>query len=233
MNLLALDTSTMIHSVSTVRSDRQAVSRTFHAGKGHTASLLSSIKAVLTENDLSPAQLDLAAVGLGPGSFTGLRIGVAAIKAFCYATETAVLGVSSLAALAQRGGSSPSLVLTAVDARKKEVYGALWRLDSDSVPTEIVKTGTYSATELSKLTSEVGEPIEGLGSGFDAYRKIFEDTLGDQLTTGPQDRWHPLAANIAGLAKLAFAARGADRLIELEPAYIRPSEAELNWKGKP
>ena len=233
MHVLALDTSTMIQSVATVRSNGHAVSRTFHAGKGHTASLLSSISAVLADNDLRPEQLGLAAIGLGPGSFTGLRIGVAAIKAFCYTTGTPVVGVSSLAALARRGAPRSELVLTAVDARKKEVYGALWRVAAGTAPVEIVKTSTYSAAELSRLTSQVSEPIEGLGTGIDVYSEIFEDTLGNQLTVGPQDMWHPLAADIADLAIMAFSERGADPLVELEPAYIRPSEAELNWKGKP
>ena len=95
MHVLALDTSTMVQSVAVLRSDGRHEERTFHAGKGHTASLLTSIDRVLQAAKLKPRDIELAAVGIGPGSFTGLRIGVAAIKAFCFATGAKPVGVSS------------------------------------------------------------------------------------------------------------------------------------------
>ena len=232
MHVLALDTSTMIQSVAAIHSDGRSEERTFHAGKGHTASLLTSIDRVLRSLDLSPNDIDLAAVGLGPGSFTGLRIGVSAIKAFCFSTSAKPIGCSSLAVMAAGVRDAAATILTVTDARKREVYAAAWKHSEGSAPSQLVPPSTFAPTDFVDLVAELDPPFIGVGNGFLPYSEILQQGLGDRLNWLDERSWGPRATVLGELAKLQYDLRGADDLETLEPRYFRPSEAEMNWKGE-
>lgn len=232
MHVLALDTSTMIQSVAAIRSDGRHEERTFHAGKGHTASLLTSIDRVLDAVDLTPRDIEIAAVGVGPGSFTGLRIGVAAIKSFCFATGAHPVGVSSLAVMAAgvRDGSAAT-ILTVTDARKKEVYGAAWRPHDGTLQAPLITADTFAPAELVAQASGLSAPYVGVGNGFATCGDILQNGLGSDLVWLEKHLWGPSATVLGELARLQYDLKGPDKLEGLEPSYIRLSEAELNWKG--
>ncbi len=237
--ILALDTSTLTQTVFAANGPERRASRTFHAKRGHTSSLLTSLEAALTEVGLDKRGLDLVAVGLGPGSFTGLRIGVSAAKALCFATQTPIVGVSSLAAMAlgARGGHETGevWVATATDARKREVYGALWAVGDDRGPRAVLPEETwdpaaFAAAVAERASGSSAPPLLGAGSGFAQYASVFEAALGARLDLLPSERWFPHAEAVAELGVARAREAGPDALASLEPRYVRPSDAELNWK---
>lgn len=241
--ILALDTSTLTQTVYAANGPERRATRTFEAKRGHTSSLLQSVEAVLAEVGLDKRGLDLVAVGLGPGSFTGLRIGVSAAKALCFATRTPVVGVSSLAAMAlgARSSAEPSeavWVATATDARKREVYAALWAVHGTGVPEALLAEDTwdpaaFAAAVAERAAGSSAPPLLGAGSGFAQYASVFEGALGGRLHLLPSERWFPHAEAIATLGVARVRESGPDALGALEPRYIRPSDAELNWKEPP
>ncbi len=210
----------------------QVAERTFHAGKGHTSSLLLSVEAVLDESGIGIRDVDLIVVGLGPGSFTGLRIGVSAAKALAFATQTDIVGVDSLAALADGVALAEppegAIVVTATDARKREVYAAAWRL-GEAAPEALVAPNTFSPAALWERLASLEGPLVLTGNGFDVYRESFDNAFGARSTQLEEPFWWPRATRVARLGALRYAAVGATPVNELEPHYIRPSQAEESW----
>jgi tRNA threonylcarbamoyladenosine biosynthesis protein TsaB len=231
MKILALDTSTFVSSVAL--ADGEEIVRTEDSRvTTHSEQLLPMIDRVL--GGLAPKDLDLIACGGGPGSFTGLRIGLATAKGLAYALGKPLVLVSSLAALALDAGAGD--VLAVLDARKREVYAGLFRVrgvDSrqsrvDS-PDPYCRLWTVDCAPLKAETvispSRLREYAERddlivVGDGAIAY----PDEAGrcGRLAGG---RATPGAAAIARLAL----ARGTvqNELVTGEPTYIRPSEAEI------
>lgn len=228
MRILALDTSTMVQTVAATDGAGRTEERTFHAGRGHTSSLLTSITRVLEALELTARDIELGVVGVGPGSFTGLRIGLSAVKAFCFATGIPIVGVNSLRAIAA-GVTADATVLTATDARKREIYAAAWACAPESLPQPLVATNTFAPPDFARQCAGLEGPLVGLGNGFAAYSDAFA-SLGDRLTLAPDSDWWPQASVLARLGQARYTQSGGDDLGSLEPTYIRPSEAEINWK---
>jgi tRNA threonylcarbamoyladenosine biosynthesis protein TsaB len=184
---------------------------------------------VLTHAGVKLAELDLLAVGIGPGSFTGVRIGVATAKGLALAEGKPLVGVTSLRALARGMGHGAGLAVPVLDAHKGEVYCAAYARDEGTGLVEVVAPFHALPAEAAQhLRSQM--PQERLwlaGDGLDRYGQAFLDPLGKLVQRSPRFCDVPRAACLGHEAASIFERAGAPDLAELEPLYLRPSDAKL------
>jgi tRNA threonylcarbamoyladenosine biosynthesis protein TsaB len=218
MRVLALDTATLCASVALLDGELVRAAGDAHADT-HSEQLLPLIDRVLAEAGLRPADLDLVACGAGPGSFTGLRIGLATAKGLAFALGRPLVLVSSLAALAwpERGRA----VLALLDARKHELYAGVFA--EDGAPLAAERVLPPDRLEEHARAAAGGRPLVVVGDGALAYPEVAA-RAGTVLAGA---RATPDARAVAALAAAQLAAGGAADLYTAAPTYIRASEAEI------
>jgi tRNA threonylcarbamoyladenosine biosynthesis protein TsaB len=226
--ILAIDTATPCSSVALTIGEPHdgelMASLSLNSKVTHSRRLLSGVDWLLSENSIDITDIDGLAIGLGPGSFTGLRIGMATVKGMAAAMNKPLLGVSTLDALAfSCSGDKPLCVL--LDARKKEVYRRWYRPDDQGVYRS---TGTISAVTPQELVQEVTENSLMVGDGLLSYEEIFRDSLGERVTMAPLVLHYPSAAAIGFLACEALQRGETLDLESAVPLYVRASDAELS-----
>ena len=123
MKILGIDTSTPIGSVALIDGENIVAEHTLNIVQAHSSRLMPAIDNVLKWGNITPDALDGCAVGIGPGSFTGIRIGVATAKSLCYAVDKPIVGVSTLEAIAYNLRWTDGIVCPILDARRSEIYG--------------------------------------------------------------------------------------------------------------
>lgn len=225
MITLALDTATRDCAVALLDGER-VLAEAREPAASHSLSLLPVCERLLKEAGLAAGALEAIAVGVGPGSFTGVRIGLSVAKALAFALGLPLAGVSTLRALAQGGAGLGPIVCPTVDALKGEVYTALYRAEAGLV--ELEPPAARSPADLGQALARFGLPAVLLGSGALRYRQEFERALGPLLCIPAEDELHRLRAAFVGRQGLQKLAAGqADDPHTLEPTYCRLSEAEL------
>jgi tRNA threonylcarbamoyladenosine biosynthesis protein TsaB len=220
MRLLALDTATFVASVAVWKDGAIVAAGDAHADT-HSEKLLPLVDALLRQAGLAPADLDGVACGAGPGSFTGLRIGLATAKGLGFALGKPLVLVSSLAALAAGGVDFGQPVLAMLDAKKREVYAGLFAPDLTPIGAEVVLPPAKLAEHARALAA--GRELVVVGDGAAAYPEVAA-ACGRVLEGA---RRTPDARAIAALAARRLAAGETDNLAVAAPTYIRASEAEI------
>lgn len=225
MKLLTLDTSTSICSFALTEADNLVAEQTIAAGKGTAARLLPAITSLVRDAGWSFDEIDAFGVTIGPGSFTGLRVGIATVKGLAMAHDKPVAGISSLATLAMNLAWAACPVCTLFDARKKEVYAAVYAVSDEPRPLlpEVV-------IEPERLLDQIDGPTIFIGEGAVRYRELISDRLGVYAHFAPSHLHWPRAAAGAELVRRQLAAGNGTLPALLTPLYIRPSEAELARK---
>ena len=212
MRVLGIDTSTTTASLAIVGPER-TVSKDYVVAERRSSDLLVGIDALCKELGLAPAELDAIAIGAGPGSFTGLRIGMATAKGIAFAAGKPLWAVSSLAALAS--GQPATTRCAVLDARRGEVFAGCYR-DGELVGDErLVAPSELCAWAESQL--EAG--VRFVGDALDKYPELA--ALADRWTFGTPSAVH--------VARLASTGPRLDVLTSGAPAYIRASEAEIRY----
>ena len=229
MKVLSIDTSTMLGGVAVIDRHSGLVAETrLNVKTTHSERLMTVIDRVLAGSELSLSDIDVFAVAIGPGSFTGLRICLSTIKGLSYATGKPVVTVPTLEALAWNFPYSRYPVCSLLDARKGEVYAAVFKWERGGFERMIDDTSVKPGDLLRQLEGE----IIFAGEGVSIYRdKILEVMQGRALIATPE-KMVPSPANVAMLG-LAKALKGeytdpADAV----PIYIRKSEAEVKWLAR-
>lgn len=229
MRALGIETATSIASVGVAAEDQVLAERALPMRGSHARSLLALIDTALAAADLGLGGLDLVAVSIGPGSFTGLRIGLSVAKGLALATGLPVVGVPTLEAYARTAGPRPDTLCPVLDARKGEVYAAAYRWRGADL--ECVAAPAAIAPE--RCAASLRAPCTLVGDGVDAYLELWRRALGEGADLIPLAALPPSGAVVAGLGIARARARGADDLALLEPRYCRPCEAELTANGAP
>lgn len=167
---------------------------------------------------------DVLAVTIGPGSFTGLRIALSFAKGLAFSGGYRLIGIPTLDALALVASPTEPRICTVLDARKREVYAALYERDGERV----VRCGEPCAIDAERLAIAVGPPCTFIGDAVESYGEVFRRVLGFDARLLPSATHPPTAATVARLAahRLRTSAAGDD-VTTLEPRYVRPPEAEL------
>jgi len=222
MKILTIDTSSNCSSVAL--SDGSTLLGEFVLGEDrcHSGRLLDSISKLLAAAKLTPDGLDAFAVSLGPGSFTGVRVGIATVKGLAIATGKPVVGFSALAMLAMNLPFSSAQVAALFDARKNEVYAGLYRCGS--LPEPVCPDAVIPPAE---FLAAIHRPTLFVGEGALRYRDLIRSTLGELALFPP---WHadlPRASAGAVIALDAALKGNFTPLALLNPTYLRASEAEL------
>lgn len=230
MPILALDTATLVSSVALATDDRLIAELTLQTRKTHSERLMPHIAELLRMSDLTKDQIKAVAVSIGPGSFTGLRIGLATAKALAYAWNVPLVGVPTLAALAYCC-PLPGLVLSPLlDAQKGNMYNALYRWEQ-GVLKEITPARVIAAEECLAELATRPEPVVLLGEGAQQYRDKAE-AIGGSLMIAPPHIIITRAGSVALLAQEMLRQGVRHDVMKLKPYYIRRSEAEELWERR-
>jgi tRNA threonylcarbamoyladenosine biosynthesis protein TsaB len=224
--ILGITTSTM--QVGCAIGGHEGVLAEIHSsrGKRHAESLTPSIDFLRQQARIDLDEIGCVAVDVGPGLFTGLRVGIASGKAMAHALRIPMVGVASLDLVAFPVRWSPRLVVTAIDARRGELFTATYR----QVPGGIQRLTEYrvaSPEDLAVDLEATAEDVLLVGNGALRYREAFAD-LG-QVELGDQGLAYPSAASLVQLAHARALREDFVQPWELEPLYLRRPDAEINW----
>lgn len=234
MLLLAFETSAKAASVALLEGETLLGESYQNTGLTHSQTILLMANQLLSQCGKQAAEVEAVAVAAGPGSFTGVRIGVAAAKGFAWGAEVPIYGISTLEAMALELGVSEGLVLPVMDARRQQVYTALFSAEKGRL-TRLLPDSAISLEELGKLLEKYGEkPIFLRGDGAVLCWNTLSGKL-PNLILPPEHRLHQRAVGV-GLGALERIAAGDPGDGEaLTPNYLRLSQAErerLERNGK-
>jgi tRNA threonylcarbamoyladenosine biosynthesis protein TsaB len=225
MRVLGLETATWTAGVGLVVDGEIVAERSRYADRGtHAVSLLPLVDEVLHDGACTVDDLDAVAVSCGPGSFTGLRIGLSVAKGLACAAGARLVGVPTLEALAKTVANRRSHICAALDARRGEVYAAGFVAGSDGWRRVTADTLTTAAA----LVASLPTPCVVVGDAVDAYGDVFRERLGAGLTLLPFGAHGPRGGVVAMLGWERARCGDFDDVHALEPFYIRPSDAEVN-----
>lgn len=222
MKILTIDTSTTTNSVALTSGARLLAEFLVNPERTHSASLMRGLEQVMSSTGLEMDALDAIGVTLGPGSFTGLRVGIATVKGLSLALAKPVVAFSSLAMLAMNLPHAAFPVCPMFDAKKKEVYAALYRCQD--LPEPLVRDCVMPPAE---FLARITVPTLFVGSGALRYRELIEETLGELALFAPSVCHQPRASAGALLAADLVARGEFVEAARLVPAYLRASEAEI------
>ena len=216
MKVLGLETATLAGGAALIDGDRIAGEYTLNIRVTHSERVMFAVDRLLTDAGWRPSDLEGLAVSIGPGSFTGLRIGVSTAKGLALALGLAVVPVPTLDALAAGLPFAALPVCPILDARKGEVYASLYRWDGGAMRRE----WEYLALAPAALARLFTEPVIVCGDGAGIVRSTF-------ARLAPGARRLPSPACVAELGHAMLAAGAGVPPVDLAPLYLRPSEAEL------
>lgn len=230
MLILAFETSAKAGSVALLQDGVLLGESYQNTGLTHSQTLMAMAESMLMQCGKTPQQVEAVAVAAGPGSFTGVRIGVAAAKGFAWGNNIPCYGVSTLEAMAENLAVYSGYVLPVMDARRSQVYTALFRADGGNL-TRIMEDSAISLEELGETIKKLDLPVFLVGDG----SILCYNTLKDQckaLILPPEHRMHQRAAGVALVAGKKIAAGEPGDGKALKPNYLRLSQAERERKEK-
>ena len=224
MKILAFETSAKAASVALMDKGKLLGESYQNTGLTHSQTLMVMAEDLLKTCNLTVKDVDAVAVAAGPGSFTGVRIGVAAAKGFAWGGELPCYGVSTLEAMALSLGVYQGYVIPAMDARRSQVYTAIFRADQGNL-TRLEEDMAISLEELKEKIKNFEEPVFLVGDGAVlCYNTLLEEVPG--LILPPEHRMHQRAAGVALAAQAMADAGDPGNGAELTPNYLRLSQAE-------
>lgn len=231
MNVLGLDTSTMMATCAVINEERLLGEYSLNRDMTHSEKLVPMIKEILDNLDLKVSDIDLYGVALGPGSFTGLRIGAATMKSFAHLFDKPIVGVSSLEALAFNLPYN-EIVVPMIDARRNRVYSAVYTWE-DGVLKELIAPDVVAIDELLNKLMDFDTVVVN-GDGSLLHRELIASKLGSKVRFATIGQNMCKASSVCELAKIKYEAGQVDDYFTLAPDYLRESQAqrELNEKEK-
>jgi tRNA threonylcarbamoyladenosine biosynthesis protein TsaB len=228
--ILGIETATL--QVGCAIGGHEGVIAEFHAARGrrHAETLAPAIDFVRRQARVDLREIGAIAVDVGPGLFTGLRVGVATAKAMAQALRIPMVGVSSLDLLAFPLRYARRLIVPVVDARRSEVFYAFYR----QVPGGVQRLSPYQVGSPADLASELlasGEECLVVGDGALRYRENFDDVA--RVEFGDVGNAYPSASALVELAHPKALREEFVPPWELAPLYLRRADAEINWERRP
>ena len=226
MKTLAFESSAKAASVALCEDGRLISQVVQCSGLTHSRTLLPMAEDLLRNSETEMKQIDCFAVAQGPGSFTGIRIGIATVKGLAWAADKPCIGVSTLAAMAWNGVAAGGLICAVMDARRSEVYNALFRIE-DGRPVRLCPDRAISLSALTEELRERGEAPFLVGDGTELASAFFREQHLDHRVPPENVRWQ----NAWGVAMEA-AGKKLCTSQELLPVYLRLSQAERERQAR-
>jgi len=219
MRVLGIETSGERGGIALLEDGQVRGTRLFGKGMIHGREIAPSIRAVLADLGWPAGAIDLIACDIGPGSYTGLRVGLAAAKGLALALGKPLVGVASLDALAEAARGRARVLCPAIDARWEQVYGAVYE--------DGRRAGPYLAEKPDAFAARVPKDALVFGDALDAYGGLFRDAR-----KGPRELWDPRPGTVALLGQRLHQEGVRHDPAALVPLYLRPTEAELKFNRK-
>jgi tRNA threonylcarbamoyladenosine biosynthesis protein TsaB len=228
VRILAIDTSTRVGSIALVEGPLLKAQNILDIRATYNQRLLPGIERILTDAGWSLDDLDGFAVSLGPGSFTGLRIGLSIVKGLAWATGKPLVGVPTLDGLAANVSFVPYMICPILDARKGEIYAALYRQGDEGIPERLT---SYMAIKPEEMLALISETTVIIGDGLLSHGDYLRRELGNLLVLAPPHLSVIHASSVAWLGWHRLRSGEFEDVSSCTPLYVRPSEAELNRKS--
>jgi tRNA threonylcarbamoyladenosine biosynthesis protein TsaB len=223
MRIVAIETTELIGSVAAMEADTLVAELTLPAGQRSAESLAPTIARLLDQIGWKPQQIDLVAVSIGPGSFTGLRIGVTTAKALAYAVQAEVVGVSTLDAIACRTPHHATPLWAVSDAHRRQVFAGYVPFGQ---PGQVCRCDNIAVLTIDQWLQLLKKGDWVTGPGLIKYETNLPQTV--QLVH--QSLWSPTAVVVGRIGWHRYQAGHRDDLWQLVPCYIRKSAAEEKWQ---
>ncbi len=227
MLTLAIDTATKVCAVALCRDTKILAEYNINMGMTHSEGLLPQLDQLLARTGVKKEEIELLAVSMGPGSFTGLRIGLATAEAMAYSWQCYLHGVDTLKALAYNIPLEGKVLAPVLDAQKGNFYQALYAWRKGEL-VELAPVAVVSRDEALARIAEQGAPALLLGE----CEKLVKAGLPDFVQPAPESLRMPKGSSVALAAQADFDAENDKKIFGLEPYYIRRSEAEELWEKK-
>lgn len=225
MRILGIDSSTKYAGVSVIEDGKVLAQSTLQFKASHSEKLLPEIVHILDMMKIPLESIDYYAVTVGPGSFTGLRVAVSTVKGLAFVTDKRVIPISTLEVIGRAFAFVSYLICPILDARKKEVYAALFKSNSYSFE----RLREDSVIKIEELMSWIDEKTLFVGDGVEIYRDKIEHLLGDRAIFAKPYQSIPLPSIVALIGEERATSGEAISARDLEPKYLRKSEAEIKF----
>lgn len=232
MRILGIDTATTSASAALVQDGVIIADESYSRPRvGHAEIILALVASVFAKARASLSDLDGIAVSIGPGSFTGLRIGLSTVKGLAYGERLPVAGVSTLLAIAARVPDFDGLICSMLDARKKEVYASFFRPTGDSLTrlTDDAIAPIHAVIDQARKHAAGGLMLF-IGEGAKVYQTTLVRSLGVEASFCSDEDWPSLASAVARIGEKRLAHSEGDFLGSMAPVYLRLSEAEMKLR---
>lgn len=228
MMTLGMETSTKTGSVALVKGGAVLAEKSLAGKMNHSEKLLPAVESILAEKKITYRDLDRVAVSIGPGSFTGLRIGLTVARAIAQMLKIEAVGVPTLDSLTYDQELSAPWLCPIIPGIQQQVYYAFYEYRAKGQWQPV--TGTVLAG-LGQLLLEAGKKQPAViftGEGLEIHQAALREALGPKAIFTSRQQWRPRASRIALLGE----GRRPQSWTRILPLYIRPAEAELHWKGR-
>ncbi len=221
MIALAIETSWEQGGLALGQGDQIMDALHFETERQHGKNLAPSVLSLLRRNDLHPADLDLICVDVGPGSYTGLRVGISFAKTFAWSRSLPLTTVTAPDAIAASVSDFPKAehLFVVIDARWNELYVATFKNEDG----DWTRSGEIETEKPDVLKKRSAPNSVVTGNGIEAYRSFFEE---QEWTLAPDSLWYPDPTAVCELGQEAFDAGNTANPAELQPLYLRPSQAD-------
>ncbi|WP_044641144.1 tRNA (adenosine(37)-N6)-threonylcarbamoyltransferase complex dimerization subunit type 1 TsaB [Risungbinella massiliensis] len=231
MKMLVMDTSTLVLGVAVVEHDK--VLGEFHTNlhKNHSIRLMPAIEQLLQDLEIEATDLEGIAVAVGPGSYTGIRIGVTTAKTLAYTLEIPLYTESTLTVMAMNAFRFPGVIVPMLDARRQRVYTGAYQVQGELLG-EILHQQVIALSDWLEQLKTFEQPILFLGDDVGKFRSEIEEKLGNQALFGHPTEHIPRAGNLGVLAMQKWAREELATPLSFAPNYLQVTEAEANWLKK-
>lgn len=231
MKILAVDTSANVATVAVTDHNRLLGEYYINHGKTHSQKLMPLIQGILNSLELNCSDIDLFSASIGPGSFTGLRIGVTTIKALAFSVQKPVIGVSTLDALAYNINTKDGVVCPIMDARNNQVFTAIYKGVGNS-QTRITEYMGIHIDELIDKVKQMNTVAIFTGDGVELHRELLTNELGQRSEFPNNNLLLQRASSVAQLAFNKFNEGVREDWATLVPFYLRKPQAEREYEKK-
>jgi len=231
MKVLAVDTSALVATVAVTEDNKLLGEYILNHRKTHSQKLMPMIEEVLESLEIKPQDIDVYAASSGPGSFTGLRIGITTVKALAYALKKPVVSVPTLDALAYNVPVTDSLICPIMDARNDQVFTGIYEWDG-KCQSRLADNMAVHISELIKIIKEKNIKTVFVGDAVELHSRLLKNELGDMCMFAPPNLLVQRASSVAFLAYERALSGNLESSFDMVPFYLRKSQAEREYELK-
>lgn len=222
MLVLGIDTSGEYVSIALVKEKKMLAEYTFLGLKNQLKRLIPTLDKILKEEKILPKDISLIAITVGPGSFTGLRLGISTAKTLSQSLKIPIIPVSTLESLSNNILLSSNFICPILDARRQQLYAALFKNKKREIPDLVL-----SPEDLLKKLKNLDDKIIFLGDGLYPYGEIIKKELKNKAIFAPENLWYIKASAVAFLGEELFQRKKIKNFLKLKPEYLRKPDIKI------